>query len=69
MAKAKHEVKLVKYPSGTYINDDGEEKTSWDTCGILIVKGSKMSLKLNLIPTTRNDDGELWFNIFSIQKR
>ena len=50
--------------TGTYMKD-GEEKKRWLKCGV-IFKSEKgnYSMKLEAIPTKRNEHGEMWFALF-----
>ena len=50
--------------TGTYMKD-GEEKKRWLKCGV-IFKSEKgnYSMKLEAIPTKRNENGEMWFALF-----
>jgi hypothetical protein len=50
--------------TGTYMID-GEEKKRWLKCGV-VFKSEKgnYSMKLEAIPTKRNENGEMWFALF-----
>ena len=52
----------IMFPNGKYIKD-GEEKTRWLKCGVLLETEKGMRLKLECIPVGINP-GEGWFNIF-----
>jgi hypothetical protein len=41
---------------------DGEEKTRWLQCGILLKTDKGLRLKLDALPTNM---GEGWFNVFT----
>jgi hypothetical protein len=60
----------VVHANGTYTGADGEEKTRWMKVGVIFKsdKGS-YTMKLEAIPTRRNEQGELWLNLFVPQKR
>ena len=55
----------VVHGNGTYKAQDGSEKTRWQKVGV-IFKSDKgnYSMKLDAIPTRRNEEGELWLNLF-----
>lgn len=46
-------------PTGTYIKD-GEEKTSWSRCGILMQTDKGFRIKLDTVPI----GGDGWFSVF-----
>ena len=50
----------VMCPIGKYIRD-GEEKTQWLKCGVLLETDNGMRLKLDAMPV---NPGEGWFSIF-----
>ena len=59
------DVKDLMFPSGTYVKD-GQEKTRWLKVGALFTReDGKQSIKLEAIPTGRNEKGELWLSAFS----
>jgi hypothetical protein len=60
----------VVHGNGTYKAADGSEKTRWQKIGV-IFKSDKgnYSMKLDAIPTRRNEEGELWLNLFVPQDR
>jgi hypothetical protein len=47
-------------PNGKYIKD-GEEKTSWLKCGVLLQTDNGMRIKLDCIPVNL---GEGWISVF-----
>lgn len=49
-------------PLGKYIKD-GEEKTRWGRCGVLLHTEKGYRIKLDMVPTTVGDQG-LWLNVF-----
>ena len=51
--------------AGTYKSQDGSEKTRWIKAGV-VFKNDKgyVSMKLDSIPTRRNEKGELWLSLF-----
>ena len=60
----------VMHGNGTYKGQDGSEKTRWQNVGV-VFKSDKgnYTMKLEAIPTRRNEDGELWLNLFVPQKK
>jgi len=63
----------IAAPGGKYQGDDGQEKTRWIHCGVLIrTADGKMRLKLDAIPMNPepNQDGKpgLWFAVFDPQQ-
>jgi hypothetical protein len=56
--------------NGTYTGADGQEKTRWLKCGVIFKsdKGS-YTMKLEAIPARRNENGELWLNLFVPKKK
>jgi hypothetical protein len=60
----------VVHANGTYTDQEGQEKTRWMKVGVIFKsdKGS-YTMKLEAIPTRRNEQGELWLNLFVPQKR
>ena len=56
--------------AGTYKAQDGSEKTRWIKAGV-VFKNDKgyVSLKLDSVPTRRNENGELWLSLFVPQDR
>jgi hypothetical protein len=55
----------IKCPNGTYIKD-GEEKTSWLRCGILLKTDKGYRIKLDCLPI---DMGEGWFSVWPREDR
>ncbi len=55
----------VMHANGTYQGQDGEEKTRWAKVGVVFKseKGS-VTMKLEYVPTKRNEQGDLWLNLF-----
>ncbi len=49
-------------PTGTYIKD-GEERTSWTRCGVLLETDKGFRVKLDTIPVGGKDQG-IWFSVF-----
>jgi hypothetical protein len=56
--------------AGTYKAQDGSEKTRWIKAGV-VFKNDKgyVSMKLDSIPTRRNEEGELWLSLFVPQDK
>ena len=52
----------VMYPSGKYIKD-GEEKTRWIRCGMLLETDKGLRIKLDCIPIVTDPAG-LWMSVF-----
>jgi hypothetical protein len=52
----------VCFPNGSYIKD-GEEKTRWMNCGILLETEKGMRIKLEAIPANVGENG-MWFSVF-----
>ena len=52
----------VMFPGGKYIKD-GEEKTRWLKCGVLLETDNGMRLKIESMPVGVAP-GEGWFSIF-----
>ena len=52
----------VMFPNGKYLKD-GEEKTRWLKCGVLLETDKGMRLKLECIPLGI-EPGSGWFSIF-----
>jgi hypothetical protein len=50
----------IAAPGGTYIKD-GEEKTRWINCGILLETDNGMRIKLDALPVNM---GEGWLSVF-----
>lgn len=50
--------------TGRYTNAAGEEKTRWLKCGAVVEGKHGPSLILDAVPIARNDNGELWFQLF-----
>ena len=55
----------VMHANGTYTGQDGSEKTRWAKVGV-VFKSDKgaMTMKLEYVPTRRNEHGDLWLNLF-----
>jgi hypothetical protein len=53
-------------PNGKYIKD-GEEKTSWLRCGILLQTDNGMRVKLESLPL-HAPEGGLWLSVFEDDK-
>ena len=55
----------VVHGNGEYTGADGTTKTRWQNVGVVFKseKGNYV-LKLDAIPTRRNEQGELWLNLF-----
>lgn len=51
--------------TGTYTDRDGNEKTRWTKCGIVVEKDGRMSIKLEAIPV--GFDG--WLSAFEPRER
>jgi hypothetical protein len=49
-------------PNGTYIKD-GEERTSWIRCGVLLETDKGFRVKLDTIPVGGEGHG-IWFSVF-----
>lgn len=60
----------VVHGNGEYKAADGSMKTRWQKVGV-IFKSDKgnYSMKLDAIPTRRNEEGELWLNLFVPQAK
>jgi len=58
MSKVKYDVVAN---IGTYTKD-GEEKTRYMNCGIVVQNGDNFSMKLNAVPVTPDWSG--WFSLF-----
>ena len=56
--------------AGTYKAQDGSEKTRWIKAGV-VFKNDKgyVSMKLDAIPSRRNENGELWLSLFVPQDK
>ena len=59
----------VVHANGKYMLN-GEEKTRWQNVGVVFksAKGA-YTMKLDAIPTRRNEEGELWLNLFTPQQK
>jgi len=55
--------------NGEYTTPEGVTKTRWLNCGVIVQTKNGHALKLDCIPTRRNERGELWFNLFVPQQR
>jgi hypothetical protein len=55
----------IKCPNGTYIKD-GEEKTSWLRCGVLLNTDKGYRIKLDCLPM---NPGDGWFSVFPREDR
>jgi len=49
-------------PTGKYIKD-GEEKTSWSKCGVLMQTEKGYRIKLDTVPLGGEGQG-IWFSVF-----
>lgn len=49
-------------PVGKYIKD-GEEKTKWQRCGVVLETDKGMRIKLECLPLVQGDSG-IWFSVF-----
>ena len=49
-------------PTGNYIKD-GQEKTSWTKCGILMETEKGFRVKLDTVPVGGSEQG-IWFSVF-----
>jgi hypothetical protein len=60
----------VSHANGTYTDANGEEKTRWNDVGV-VFKSDKgaVTMKLEYVPTKRNDQGDLWLNLFVPRKK
>lgn len=52
----------VMFPNGKYIKD-GQEKTRWLRCGMLMETDKGMRIKLDCIPVVTEPSG-MWFSVF-----
>jgi hypothetical protein len=53
----------VCFPLGTF-NRDGEEKTRWGKCGILMQReNGSFAIKMDMYPAAVTDQGA-WFSVF-----
>ena len=51
--------------TGSYTGPDGSEKQRWMNVGVMFKNDSGyVSIKLEAIPTRRNEQGELWLSCF-----
>ena len=56
--------------NGTYTDNQGQEKTRWIKCGAVFKSDQgNVSVKLEAVPTYRNENGELWLNCFVPQQQ
>ena len=56
----------VMVSTGSYTGDDGQEKQRWMNVGVMFKNDSGyVSIKLEAIPTKRNEQGELWLSCFA----
>ena len=59
--------------AGTYQNADGEEKTRWINCGMIVQnpESGRMSLKLDCLPIGTPTDGDVgvWFALMEPRSR
>jgi hypothetical protein len=56
--------------AGTYKAQDGSEKTRWIKAGVVFQNDKGyVSMKLDAIPTRRNENGELWLSLFVPQDK
>jgi hypothetical protein len=49
-------------PTGKYIKD-GEEKTSWAKCGVIMETDNGLRIKLDVIPVGGTEQG-IWLSVF-----
>ena len=60
----------VMVSTGSYKNDQGEEKQRWMNVGVMFKNDSGyVSIKLEAVPTKRNEQGELWLSCFAPKPR
>jgi hypothetical protein len=50
----------IVFPNGTY-QKDGEEKTSWLRCGVLLQTDKGMRIKIDCLPVNMQEG---WFQVF-----
>ena len=50
----------IMFPNGKY-QKDGEEKTSWLRCGVLLQTDNGMRIKLDALPVNMQEG---WFSVF-----
>ena len=56
----------VMVSTGSYTGDDGQEKQRWMNVGVMFKNDSGyVSIKLEAVPTKRNEQGELWLSCFA----
>jgi hypothetical protein len=56
--------------TGSYTGQDGQEKQRWMNVGVMFKNDSGyVSIKLEAIPTRRNEDGELWLSCFAPKEK
>lgn len=54
----------IVFPNGTYMKD-GEEKTRWLHCGVLLETDRGMRIKLDALPINMQEG---WFSVFEDEK-
>ena len=54
-------------PTGQYIKD-GQEKTSWTKCGILMQTDKGYRIKLDTVPVGGSEQG-IWFSVFEEDRK
>ena len=52
----------ITFPNGTYMKD-GQEKTRWLRCGVLMKTDKGFRIKLDCVPVGV-EPGNAWFNVF-----
>ena len=58
----------VMSPIGKYTNNDGQEKTRWLKCGMIVkTAAGKVALKLDALPVAPmgGEEGGLWLQLFT----
>ena len=56
--------------TGSYMAEDGTEKQRWMNIGVMFKNDSGyVSIKLEAVPTKRNEEGELWLSCFAPKPR
>lgn len=58
-----HVIGELVAPMGTYLKD-GQEKTRWQKCGILLQTDKGMRVKIEVLPVSRPEAGGLWLQVF-----
>ena len=52
-------------PNGKYLKD-GQEKTRWLRCGILMETDNGLRIKLDCLPIGGSTEGGLWLSVFDV---